>query len=179
MIFVTKQQSSYKQKCNISKGVLIKVKKNIPIGAGLGGGSSNAAYTLMGLNKLWNCNLSSSELQKLGLKLGSDVPVFIHNRSCLANSRGENFIKTPKEITDMFTGKTIALLFPNINNSTKNIFNSELLKKRNQNNYNLEKFSLNSNINSIKNMFFTNDFEKVVFCKFTQNTRSKKKARTV
>jgi len=56
--------------------VSIKLLKNIPIGGGLGGGSSNAASVLLGLNKLWKCNLEKKELLFLGEKLGSDVPVF-------------------------------------------------------------------------------------------------------
>ena len=61
----------------------IKLLKNIPIGGGLGGGSSNAASVLLGLNDLWKCNLKKEELLSLGEKLGSDVPVFINGFSCL------------------------------------------------------------------------------------------------
>lgn len=62
------------QEFKIDKGVSIKIKKNIPIAAGLAGGSSNAAAVLKGLNKLWNLNLSLEELQTIGLKIGADVP---------------------------------------------------------------------------------------------------------
>jgi 4-diphosphocytidyl-2C-methyl-D-erythritol kinase len=64
---------------HISKGVDIKIMKRIPVGAGLGGGSSNAASVLIGLNKLWKLKLSQEKLTQLARKIGSDVPFFIYN----------------------------------------------------------------------------------------------------
>lgn len=72
-------------------GVTISLIKRLPMGGGLGGGSSDAATTLMALNRLWDCGLSSPELQELGLALGADVPVFIHGRACFAEGVGERF----------------------------------------------------------------------------------------
>ena len=72
-------------------GATIHVTKRLPLGGGLGGGSSDAATTMMALNRLWGGNLSSAELQSLGLTLGADVPVFIHGRSCFAEGVGEHF----------------------------------------------------------------------------------------
>lgn len=66
-------------KFNLKKGVDIKILKRIPIGAGLGGGSSNAAVVLMGLNKLWELNLTKAKLLSLARTIGSDVPFFIYN----------------------------------------------------------------------------------------------------
>ncbi|HLF31203.1 MAG TPA: 4-(cytidine 5'-diphospho)-2-C-methyl-D-erythritol kinase [Xanthomonadales bacterium] len=71
------------------KGVRISVKKRIPLGAGLGGGSSDAATTLLALNKLWNCQFGMDELASMGLSLGADVPVFILGHSALATGIGE------------------------------------------------------------------------------------------
>ena len=65
-------------KFGVEKGLDIKITKRIPVGAGLGGGSSNAAGVLAGLNKLWKLNLSKSRLAALGAQLGSDVPFFIY-----------------------------------------------------------------------------------------------------
>lgn len=62
-----------------NKGVDIKIVKNIPVGAGLGGGSSNAASVLIGLNKLWKLNLTQAKLAELAAKIGADVPFFIYN----------------------------------------------------------------------------------------------------
>lgn len=72
-------------------GAAISLEKRVPMGGGLGGGSSDAATTLMALNRLWNCGLDSAELQVLGLRLGADVPVFIHGRSAFAEGVGERF----------------------------------------------------------------------------------------
>ena len=70
-------------------GANIFLNKNIPIGAGLAGGSSNAAATLIGLNKLWKLNLDQSTLAKFALKLGSDVPFFLEGGSQYCFGRGE------------------------------------------------------------------------------------------
>ena len=70
-------------------GARISMNKKIPMGAGLGGGSSNAATTLIGLNQLWNTQLSLSVLADLGLKLGADVPVFVHGCAAWAEGVGE------------------------------------------------------------------------------------------
>jgi 4-diphosphocytidyl-2-C-methyl-D-erythritol kinase len=70
-------------------GVDIGVAKHIPMGGGLGGGSSDAATTLVALNRLWRLGLSRARLQALGLKLGADVPVFVFGRSAFAEGIGE------------------------------------------------------------------------------------------
>ena len=70
-------------------GLLIAIEKNIPMGAGLGGGSSNAASTLIVVNQLWQCGLTSEQLAALGLQLGADVPVFVHGRNAWAEGIGE------------------------------------------------------------------------------------------
>ena len=71
-------------------GINIHIEKNIPMGAGLGGGSSNAAATLIVLNKLWQCGLDTEHLARLGLKLGADVPIFVHGRNAWAEGIGEH-----------------------------------------------------------------------------------------
>ena len=78
-------------------GITIKIEKNIPIEAGLGGGSSDAAATLIGLDKLFNTNLSTDQLQSIGLYLGADVPLFINNKSgtTLIEGIGEIFNSLP------------------------------------------------------------------------------------
>ena len=72
-------------------GVDIALEKRLPLGGGLGGGSSDAATTLIALNRLWRLGLSRAQLQRLGLTLGADVPVFIHGRACFAEGVGELF----------------------------------------------------------------------------------------
>ena len=82
--------SLLKKTYGISKGVKIHIEKRIPIAAGLGGGSSNAATVLKGLNRLWNINIIESKLSDLGKKIGADVPFFIFNHPfALGSGRGD------------------------------------------------------------------------------------------
>ena len=74
---------------NTALGANIKINKQIPMGGGLGGGSSNAASTLLGLNYLWNMGLSHDQLAEIGLSLGADVPVFIYGQSSFGEGIGE------------------------------------------------------------------------------------------
>lgn len=71
-------------------GLHIKIEKNIPMGAGLGGGSSNAATTLIVLNQLWECGLKQEQLADYGVKLGADVPIFIYGKNAWAEGIGEH-----------------------------------------------------------------------------------------
>ncbi len=86
---VVKAAALLKQTTNSSKGCHIRLEKNIPSGAGLGGGSSNAAATLITLNHLWQTRLTNEHLFSLAAKLGSDVPFFILGKSALGTGRGE------------------------------------------------------------------------------------------
>ncbi len=76
----------------IKSGVRVILKKNIPIGAGLGGGSSDAAATLMALNRLWRLGFSRDDLAKIGQDLGSDVPFFLHGPTAFVSGRGEKVV---------------------------------------------------------------------------------------
>lgn len=71
-------------------GLKITIEKNIPMGAGLGGGSSDAATTLIVVNQLWQCGLSIEQLAELGVKLGADVPIFVYGRNAWAEGIGEH-----------------------------------------------------------------------------------------
>jgi len=88
-----KATSKFLNKINFCGNCIIKINKRIPLEAGLGGGSSNAAYVLKGLNQMFNHPLSLDELLDLALQIGSDVPFFIYGKACLAKGRGE--ILTP------------------------------------------------------------------------------------
>ena len=94
----------------------VTIKKNIPIGGGLGGGSSNAAAALIGINHLYSLNLSISELMKIGLELGADVPFFIFGKNAIASGIGDKLheIKCSKN--------NFLVLSPNIHSSTKDMF---------------------------------------------------------
>jgi 4-diphosphocytidyl-2-C-methyl-D-erythritol kinase len=78
-----------KEFCKFDGGVEITLQKEIPMGAGLGGGSSDAATTLIGLNALWKLKLDKETLAKLGLQLGADVPFFIHGQNAFVEGIGE------------------------------------------------------------------------------------------
>jgi 4-diphosphocytidyl-2-C-methyl-D-erythritol kinase len=80
------------QASGCSLGVRLKVEKNIPMGGGLGGGSSDAATVLLGLNRLWNLGLTRPQLAAIGLQLGADVPVFVRGFNALATGVGERLL---------------------------------------------------------------------------------------
>ena len=84
--------------CNCPLGVDIQIEKCLPMGGGLGGGSSNAATTLVVLNRLWGLNLSPNALAELGLRLGADIPIFVHGKAAWAEGVGEKlqFIDPPE-----------------------------------------------------------------------------------
>jgi 4-diphosphocytidyl-2-C-methyl-D-erythritol kinase len=105
-----------KEFCKVDLGVEINLKKEIPIGAGLGGGSSDAATTLIGLNTLWKLNLDRPTLSKLGLKLGADVPFFIYGKNAFVEGIGEQM----QEIG--LKNQIFLILFPNQGISTIRIF---------------------------------------------------------
>ncbi|MFP9048602.1 4-(cytidine 5'-diphospho)-2-C-methyl-D-erythritol kinase, partial [Enterococcus faecalis] len=78
-----------KDRYNVKKGVSIMITKVIPVAAGLAGGSSDAAATLRGLNRLWNLTLSAETLAELGAEIGSDVSFCVYGGTALATGRGE------------------------------------------------------------------------------------------
>jgi 4-diphosphocytidyl-2-C-methyl-D-erythritol kinase len=100
----------------LNNGVDIALDKKIPMGAGLGGGSSDAASTLLGLNQLWNLNLSVQELMSLGVRLGADVPFFLYGKNAFVEGIGDvlNDISLRKS--------TFFVIYPGVSIPTKNIF---------------------------------------------------------
>jgi 4-diphosphocytidyl-2-C-methyl-D-erythritol kinase len=101
------------QHAKVNQGASIVLKKNIPIGAGLGGGSADAAATLLALNALWQLNISSEILRSFALQLGSDVPYFLKEGTAYATGRGE--------ILEYFNVRMpywIVVVYPNIQSST-------------------------------------------------------------
>lgn len=104
-------------------GAAISVGKRLPAGAGLGGGSSDAAATLLALNELWQLDLPEAQLCELGVKLGADVPVFLRGRSAWAEGVGE--ILTPVELPNAF----FLVVTPPCFVSTKEVFSQENLTR--------------------------------------------------
>ena len=106
----------------------VEIIKNIPLGGGLGGGSSNAAAALIGTNFLFKLGLSAQELMQLGEKLGADVPFFIFGKNAFASGMGEILVEEHRNIDDKYL-----LLFPQIHSSTKEFFSKwDSLKKSDQ-----------------------------------------------
>ncbi|MGY6029258.1 4-(cytidine 5'-diphospho)-2-C-methyl-D-erythritol kinase [Phytobacter sp. AG2a] len=104
-------------------GADIGIDKRLPMGGGLGGGSSNAATTLVALNHLWQCRFSEDELAQLGLQLGADVPVFVRGRAAFAEGIGERLVPVaPAE-------KWYLVLHPGVHISTPEIFNDPELPR--------------------------------------------------
>lgn len=111
------------QKTNGTQGCDIQIDKKIPMGAGLGGGSSNAATVLVGLNTLWQCGLELETLADMGRELGADVPVFVHGNSAFAEGIGEQL--TPQEIPEQW----YLVVTPNVHVSTAEIFSNPQLTR--------------------------------------------------
>ena len=159
-------------KFSIKDSIKVHIHKNIPTGGGLGGGSSNAANTLLFLNEYYKLSLSLSELSNLAITIGSDVPFFLYGGTCLVKGKGEIIVPL-KNIKNL----KIKTVTPKINISTKTIYDAydEMLLNINNipkyKNIFLEKEKKlidainNDNIDSIKENIF-NEFEPIVFEKF-------------
>ncbi len=114
---VWKAANLLKQRYNIDMGAKISLQKNIPHGAGLGGGSSDAATILKGLQLLWNIDISPQELSEIASELGSDVPFFLQDHPALIQGRGE--IVHPF----MFSCEwTILIVFPALYSNTSRAY---------------------------------------------------------
>ena len=107
--------------CGIPMGARLQLYKHLPAGGGLGGGSSDAATTLVALNQLWSCGLSLQALAQLGLSLGADVPVFVQGHSAWAEGVGEHLraIELP--------ARWFVVLAPAVSVSTPKVFSSPQL----------------------------------------------------
>lgn len=112
-----------KAETGCDKGVCIEVKKNLPMGGGLGGGSSDAATTLVVLNALWGLRLSIEKLMGLGLSLGADVPVFVYGYAAWAEGVGEKLEKI--DIPEQW----FVVIKPDCHVDTKEIFLSKDLTR--------------------------------------------------
>ena len=149
---VYKAANLIKKTFNINKGVEIHIKKNIPVAAGMAGGSSNAAAVLVGLNKLWNLNLSNQQLEKIGLKLGADVPFCINGGAVLASGIGEEL--TP--IKGLTKDVCILVCKPDLFVSTKEVYeciDSKDIDKRPNNKFLIECLKNEETRQLAENMF--------------------------
>ena len=137
-------------------GADIVINKRIPIGAGLGGGSSNAATVIMAINKLGKFNVSNTELIKSSLRLGADIPFFIHGKNAWVEGVGELLydIKISNYI--------YIVMVPNLSINTKTIFNGFKLTN------NTIPLKITSSYNAVDHDFIENDLEETVVKKYVK-----------
>ena len=143
---------------NRQLGADIFINKKIPLGAGLGGGSSNAATVIMAINKLAKFNLSKTDLIKSSLKLGADIPFFINGVNAWVEGIGELLydIKIPNS--------TYVVMVPNLSINTKTIFSGFKLTNS------TIPLKIASSFNAVKHDFVKNDLEETVIKKYEKMT---------
>ena len=112
-----------KAETGCAQGVRIEVEKNLPMGGGLGGGSSDAATTLVVLNELWGLGLSRESLLRLGLSLGADVPVFVYGHASWAEGVGEKLVQI--DVPEQW----VVVIKPDCHVNTKEIFSDKDLTR--------------------------------------------------
>jgi len=144
-----------KERAAVGLGAVINVVKRIPVGGGLGGGSSDAATTLTALNELWGTGLPAQQLAELGLALGADVPVFIHGQSAWAEGVGDELV--PVHLPEDW----FLIIHPGCHVSTAAIFNMPDLT-RNSSPITIRDFSAGAG---------HNDCEAVVFREYPEVAR--------
>jgi 4-diphosphocytidyl-2-C-methyl-D-erythritol kinase len=139
----------------ITPGISIHIKKRIPAGAGLGGGSSNAAATLSGLNKLLRCNLTEPDLLRLGVEIGADVPFFIYDKhAALAEGIGEQLSPVKIHVPLWFV-----IVFPGFSISTKWVYENYRVLTNKRKNIRISRSF--KQLNAVLRML-SNDLENVV-----------------
>ena len=120
---IVRAATRLQQACSSTQGADIRLDKRLPMGGGIGGGSSDAATTLVGLNHLWQAGQSEDQLAELGLELGADVPVFVRGRAAWAEGVGEQL--TPVEVDEPW----YLVVTPPCQVSTAEIFTDERLTR--------------------------------------------------
>lgn len=125
MDLTVRAAKALKEAAGIGGGAEISIEKYLPMGGGLGGGSSDAATTLLGLNQLWGAGLTIEELMVLGLRLGADVPVFVKGQSAWAEGVGEQL--TPLDLPEPW----YVVLVPDCQVATGRIFSAQGLTRNN------------------------------------------------
>lgn len=157
---IWKAKSLLEKELGIKINYKVKVIKRIPIFAGLGGGSSNAATTLLALNKLLELNLAKSKLQDMALKIGSDVSFFFEKDPAFASGRGEILQLRP----NLFLDYKIAVVFPRIKISTGWAYSNVKIKKPD---FDLSSIRNKNDFQAHKNLI-QNDFEPLIFSSYPE-----------
>jgi 4-diphosphocytidyl-2-C-methyl-D-erythritol kinase len=142
-------------------GAHILVNKRIPVGGGLGGGSSDAATVLMGLNRLWRCGLNRAQLMQIGLSLGADVPFFLFGQSAFAQGVGEQL--TPVGLAS----QSYLVIEPRQSVTTQSAFNDPDLTRQSERVKITDFSSVASFVSNTLNGFGKNDLQPVVFRQYS------------
>jgi 4-diphosphocytidyl-2-C-methyl-D-erythritol kinase len=158
---IIKAKEILEEKFKIKLNVKIELEKNIPLGAGLGGGSSNAASMLLGLNELFDLDINETEMREIALQLGSDVPFFINPQLSYAEGRGEMLTPISFKIS-----KPIIIINPGIHVSTSWAYSKIKPQPAEFNLKELTEKIFEDNISL--NESVKNDFEKIVFEEFPE-----------
>ncbi len=150
----------------------ISLLKQIPVGAGLGGGSSNCAVALLALNQLWKCNLKDQELMQLGAGLGSDVAFFFRGGTALGSGRGEQLLELPDDLPRT----SLILLYPKFEIATKMAYGlgnwglwegEPVLTKQHLDNT-IQRFQNAVKQGWLSSDYLENDFEDVLLRRYTR-----------
>ena len=156
---IHKAASLLKDRHAVKAGIEIQVKKRIPAGKGLGGGSSNAAMTLLALNKIWGIEVEKDALEDYGAQLGADVPFFFQGGLCLGEGKGD-VLSPQKDVKPCFC----LLVFPPVSISTASVYRSFRASLTSHNKGSkIIKFLDNLDLG-----FLENDLEETVFRSYPQ-----------
>ncbi len=161
------------KKYKVGRGVKIKIDKNIPIAGGMAGGSANSAAILVGINRIFNLNLSNEDLREMGEELGMDIPFCIQNGTALAFHKGEKIVHLPPITPPLW----IIVINPGFKISTQWAYNNIDLRKTKKGRNNIEAMlvALKRGISGeiAKNLF--NSFEELIIEKYPEVGRIKDK----
>ena len=140
--------------------IKVHLHKNLPMGAGLGGGSSDAAFFIKQLNKQFNLDISYERMNKIASELGSDCSFFLNNEPVLAKGKGNEFSSIKLNLSDYY----ILLVYPNIHSNTKDAYSGIIPAPAKKD---LKTIIEKTDVKNWKDEL-TNDFEKSVFIKYPQ-----------
>lgn len=156
-----------KKEIDYRGGARIYIKKNIPVGGGLGGGSADVAAVLIGLNKLWNARLSLDDLMKIGARLGSDIPALVHGGPVCVTGLGEKVVAAEWEITSKQQEWWVVIINPGFRVSTRDIYSRHISSLTS------DKIPFNTIVSSLKDgdidmvaRGLFNDLQETVFRKY-------------
>ena len=163
-----KMVNHWRSLTGINDGIRISLAKNIPMDAGLGGGSSDAVATLFGLNALSENKINFEQMSELSAKVGSDCPAFLLSGTCIASGRGEKVRKVDRSLSNRISGRKILLFKPKFGFSTSEIYGGLLKTDLSAVGFNqeLEQMKMFENGEVSLLQFMRNDLENPILRKY-------------